>query len=356
MMIRKMMSVAALAIAGALVPAMAAAEVSAASADCPRNRTVVAGDWLSKIAQKEYGSAREYVRIAQANNLSNPDLIRTGAVLRIPCKEDVQAAAEPAVPSLPVSYGLPAQYSGISLMAMPESAKALVPETAVPARDSIAPAPAVPAYAPADVSVTLYPDGTIESRSRLKTSTLQPGTYRITVSHDDLPGAAAGVYPALVLKGRDRKGRWRSEESVVSVVSAADGNWDVIAAVPVALPVSEETAVALDLGDRTINVIGSEELSQGLVIVRKTAPERKLSGDRYGLLRSSFPKKPGAARKIGRLLLTIGIPAVLGYETAGMWGLVSPLVTTFVQHKTEQAREHALEALSIAQQAKGEVR
>ncbi len=46
--------------------------------------TVVAGDWLSKIAGRSYGDIYAYQKIAQANNISNPDLIEPGTVLKIP--------------------------------------------------------------------------------------------------------------------------------------------------------------------------------------------------------------------------------------------------------------------------------
>jgi nucleoid-associated protein YgaU len=46
--------------------------------------TVVAGDWLSKIAGRAYGDMLAYNRIAEANNIANPDLIEPGTVLNIP--------------------------------------------------------------------------------------------------------------------------------------------------------------------------------------------------------------------------------------------------------------------------------
>lgn len=46
--------------------------------------TVVEGDWLSKIAGRAYGDIYQYQKIAQANNISNPDLIEPGMVLTIP--------------------------------------------------------------------------------------------------------------------------------------------------------------------------------------------------------------------------------------------------------------------------------
>lgn len=46
--------------------------------------TVVEGDWLSKIAGRAYGDVYDYNRIAEANNIANPDLIEPGMVLQIP--------------------------------------------------------------------------------------------------------------------------------------------------------------------------------------------------------------------------------------------------------------------------------
>lgn len=46
--------------------------------------TVQEGDWLSKIATRAYGDMMAYGRIAQANNISNPDFIEPGMTLTIP--------------------------------------------------------------------------------------------------------------------------------------------------------------------------------------------------------------------------------------------------------------------------------
>lgn len=46
--------------------------------------TVVEGDWLSKIAGRAYGDILAFDRIAQANNIQNPNLIEPGMVLTIP--------------------------------------------------------------------------------------------------------------------------------------------------------------------------------------------------------------------------------------------------------------------------------
>lgn len=46
--------------------------------------TVQPGDWLSKIAWRAYNDVYSYPKIAQANNLQNPDSIEVGQVLKIP--------------------------------------------------------------------------------------------------------------------------------------------------------------------------------------------------------------------------------------------------------------------------------
>lgn len=69
---------------------------AADSADTMRTYTVVSGDSLSKIARQFYGSANRWPEIFDANRdqLSNPDLIHPGQVLRIP--PDTDAGPEPA--------------------------------------------------------------------------------------------------------------------------------------------------------------------------------------------------------------------------------------------------------------------
>jgi len=60
--------------------------VDAALVVPPRMHEVVAGDTLSKIAKKFYGSANEYMKIFEANKdqLKDPDKIRVGQKLKIP--------------------------------------------------------------------------------------------------------------------------------------------------------------------------------------------------------------------------------------------------------------------------------
>lgn len=45
---------------------------------------VKSGDNLSKISKLYYGNANDYNKIAQANNISNPDKIQVGQQLKIP--------------------------------------------------------------------------------------------------------------------------------------------------------------------------------------------------------------------------------------------------------------------------------
>lgn len=46
--------------------------------------TVVDGDWLSTIAGRAYGDIMAYDKIAKANNISDPNVIEPGTVLKIP--------------------------------------------------------------------------------------------------------------------------------------------------------------------------------------------------------------------------------------------------------------------------------
>jgi nucleoid-associated protein YgaU len=45
---------------------------------------VKSGDNLSNISKSFYGNSNEYTKIAQANNISNPDKIQVGQELKIP--------------------------------------------------------------------------------------------------------------------------------------------------------------------------------------------------------------------------------------------------------------------------------
>ena len=60
--------------------------VAAAAAAPAKTYTVKSGDTLSKIAKEHLGNANAYMKIFEANRdqLSNPDLIKPGQVLKIP--------------------------------------------------------------------------------------------------------------------------------------------------------------------------------------------------------------------------------------------------------------------------------
>jgi len=45
---------------------------------------VKSGDSLSKIAKSYYGNANDYKKIAEANNIPDPDKIQAGQQLKIP--------------------------------------------------------------------------------------------------------------------------------------------------------------------------------------------------------------------------------------------------------------------------------
>ena len=66
-------------------PSAAAASAVNAKAE-PRTYTVKSGDTLSKIAKQELGDGSDYMKIFEANRdqLTNPDLIKPGQVLRLP--------------------------------------------------------------------------------------------------------------------------------------------------------------------------------------------------------------------------------------------------------------------------------
>lgn len=62
----------------------ATGEISAAATEVPKTYTVVAGDYLWKIAVEQLGDGYAWVKIARANNLVNPNLIHPGNVLTLP--------------------------------------------------------------------------------------------------------------------------------------------------------------------------------------------------------------------------------------------------------------------------------
>lgn len=46
--------------------------------------TVIEGDWLSTIAARAYGDIMAYTKIAEANNIKNPNVITPGMILKLP--------------------------------------------------------------------------------------------------------------------------------------------------------------------------------------------------------------------------------------------------------------------------------
>jgi nucleoid-associated protein YgaU len=46
--------------------------------------TIKAGDNLRKVSKLFYGNANKYLKIAQANGMDNPDLIKPGQVINVP--------------------------------------------------------------------------------------------------------------------------------------------------------------------------------------------------------------------------------------------------------------------------------
>lgn len=62
----------------------AADNVASIATEAPKTYTVAKDDYLWKIALEQYGDGYAWVRIAQANNLINPNLIHPGNVLTLP--------------------------------------------------------------------------------------------------------------------------------------------------------------------------------------------------------------------------------------------------------------------------------
>ena len=75
----------------AITPIVSQGQISSASTDVPaqtpspqRTYTVVRGDTLWAIAEREYKNPYKWVEIARANNLANPGLIHAGNVFVLP--------------------------------------------------------------------------------------------------------------------------------------------------------------------------------------------------------------------------------------------------------------------------------
>jgi nucleoid-associated protein YgaU len=67
-------------------PAASGPSASAPASPSSKTYTVKAGDTLSRIAKEHLGNASDYMKIFNLNKdqLSNPDLIQPGQVLRLP--------------------------------------------------------------------------------------------------------------------------------------------------------------------------------------------------------------------------------------------------------------------------------
>jgi hypothetical protein len=63
------------------------AEIDTHSADLTKRRVVIQGDSLWSIAAKEFGDPAEWRRVAKANAIDNPRLVKPGTELVIPVKE-----------------------------------------------------------------------------------------------------------------------------------------------------------------------------------------------------------------------------------------------------------------------------
>ena len=70
----------------ATAPAAAPAAAKPAPAPAAKTYTVKSGDTLSRIAKEHLGNANDYMKIFDVNKdqLSDPDLIKPGQVLRLP--------------------------------------------------------------------------------------------------------------------------------------------------------------------------------------------------------------------------------------------------------------------------------
>jgi LysM repeat protein len=94
-MIRSMSRACAAACAATLVLAVASMAGSESAAGA-RSYTVRRGDSLARIAARECGTARCWPKIAQANNIRKPYVIRTGQVIQLPMMEGCTMGSAPS--------------------------------------------------------------------------------------------------------------------------------------------------------------------------------------------------------------------------------------------------------------------
>ena len=71
---------------GGAEAALIHADIKTSITDCYHIHEVASGDTLSAIAKKYLGNAGKYMEIAKFNEISNPDAIKAGQVIRIPNK------------------------------------------------------------------------------------------------------------------------------------------------------------------------------------------------------------------------------------------------------------------------------
>lgn len=69
---------------GNSLPEAAKTEQQQEQANFPKSYTVVSGDNLWIIAEKNYGSGYEWINLAKANNLENPGYLTEGQILTLP--------------------------------------------------------------------------------------------------------------------------------------------------------------------------------------------------------------------------------------------------------------------------------
>lgn len=81
-----------------------AARAVEAPPERPETYTVQAGDTLSGICRKVYGDASLYGKLAAANGIANPNLIRAGQVLKLPDVESLPAARAKSTGSNAAGY------------------------------------------------------------------------------------------------------------------------------------------------------------------------------------------------------------------------------------------------------------
>ncbi|OHA88884.1 MAG: hypothetical protein A3C70_01715 [Candidatus Zambryskibacteria bacterium RIFCSPHIGHO2_02_FULL_43_14] len=323
-----------------------------------RRYTVVEGNSLWRIAEKEWGNGNlyPYLFAANRNMVKHQDLIYPGQVLVIPCQSDVpvpvnvltskvsvleQTLAEilpVSVPTTDVVVNV-----GTSEVAMQES-QAIPVENVVEtprAEDSQTDTMQVELSVPSSTTVTRTPNSV---------KVMKPGLYEVTVSSDAINGAFPGLFPTLINISVDEDGRFESKRTVTSVEKTDGGDWRLGVHLNDSLPVNDFSSVVFDLGGGNDPVmVGSLLLSQGNLI-EKPKKIKSLDKKRYFNLLQNFPQRPGLASRVFQPVLTIGVPTTLGVlrvlagDPMGGVVMVAPLVNAFVQHKLDKAQQEVVAA------------